>query len=54
MAALGLWCCAWAFSSCGEQGLLLLWCLGFSLQWFPLLQSTGFRCVEARVAPHEL
>lgn len=23
MAALGFWCCAWAFSSCGEQGLLL-------------------------------
>ena len=22
MAALGLHCCAWAFSSCGEQGLL--------------------------------
>ena len=22
LAALGLHCCAWAFSSCGEQGLL--------------------------------
>ena len=22
LAALGLRCCAWAFSSCGEQGLL--------------------------------
>ena len=22
MAALGLCCCAWAFSSCGERGLL--------------------------------
>ena len=24
MAALGLRCCAWAFSSCGEQGLLFV------------------------------
>ena len=24
MAALGLCCCAWAFSSCGEQGLLFV------------------------------
>ena len=36
MAVLGLCCCAWAFSSCGEQGLLFrcgAWgshCGGFS------------------------
>ena len=24
LAALGLRCCAWAFSSCGEQGLLFV------------------------------
>ena len=24
LAALGLHCCAWAFSSCGEQGLLFV------------------------------
>ena len=24
MTALGLRCCAWAFSSCGEQGLLFI------------------------------
>ena len=24
LAALGLCCCAWAFSSCGEQGLLFV------------------------------
>ena len=24
MAALGLCCCAWAFSSCGERGLLFV------------------------------
>ena len=28
LAALGLGCCARAFSSCGEQGLLLLWSMG--------------------------
>ena len=39
MAALGLCCCVWAFSSCGEQGLLA----GFSLRWLLLLQSTGSR-----------
>lgn len=30
VVGLGLCCCAWAFSSCGPQGLLLwLWCMGF-------------------------
>ena len=24
MAALGFCCCAWSFSSCGEQGLLFI------------------------------
>ena len=24
LAVLGLRCCAWAFSSCGEQGLLII------------------------------
>ena len=24
LAALGLCCCAWAFSSCGERGLLFI------------------------------
>ena len=28
MAALGLWCCVWLFSSCGEQGLLFIVVLG--------------------------
>ena len=27
LAALGLHCCTWAFSSCGEQGLLSSWSL---------------------------
>ena len=45
-AALGLRCCTWAFSSCGERGrgYSLLWCAGFSLRWLLLLQSTGSRC----------
>ena len=40
---LGLWCWAWAFSSCSEQGLLFVWCMGFSLQWLLLLLTTGSR-----------
>ena len=39
MAALGLRCRAWAFSSCGELGYSSLRCSGFSLQWLLLLQS---------------
>ena len=41
MAALGLCCCARAFSSCGE--LSSLRCAGFSLWWLLLLRSTGSR-----------
>ena len=52
LAALGLCCCARAFSSCGEPGLLFvvvsggyssLQCLRFSLRWLLLLWSTGSR-----------
>ena len=43
MAALGLRCCVWAFSSCGERGYSSLGCAGFSLRWLLLLQSTGSR-----------
>ena len=42
LAALGLHCCTWAFSSCSKQGLLCS-CAGFSLQWLLLLWSMGFR-----------
>ena len=54
LAVFGLRCCARAFSSCGEWGLLLvavrghyssLRCTGFSLRWLLLLWSTGFRHV---------
>ena len=41
LAALGLHCCAWAFSSCGERGQ----CVGFSLSWLLLLWITGYRCM---------
>ena len=49
MAVLGLHCCAWAFSSCGEQGLLFVvrcgarasHCSGFSC-CRPPAQHVGF------------
>ena len=55
LAALGLPCFSWAFSSCSEQGplsiaghrlslwWLLLQCTGFSMRWLPLLPSAGSR-----------
>ena len=43
MVALGLHCCARAFSSCRERGYSSLRCVGFSLWWLLLLQSTGSR-----------
>ena len=45
LAALGLRCCAWAFSSCSEWGLLFVAVCGLlSLRWLLLLQSRGSRC----------
>ena len=41
LAALGLHCCAWAFSSCGERGLLLIVVRG-------LLIAVVFLVVEHR------
>ena len=43
LAALGLRCCTWAFSSAASRGYSSLRCVGFSLQWLLLLQSTGSR-----------
>ena len=43
LAALGLRCCARAFSSCGERGLLFVVVHVFSLWWLLLLWSTGSR-----------
>ena len=45
LAALGLCCCTWTFSSCSERGgYSLLQCSGFSLRWLVLLWSMGSRC----------
>ena len=43
LAVLGLPCCTWAFSSCGERELLWLRCTSFSSQWLLWLQSSGSR-----------
>ena len=38
MAALGLRCCTWAFSSCGEQGLLFIAVRGLLIAVSPLVE----------------
>ena len=54
LAALGLHCCAWAFSSCSEQWLLLLWSTG-SVVVAHGLQSAGSVVVAHRlVAPRHV
>ena len=47
LAALGLCCCAWAFSSCGEVsgGYSSLHCMGFSLLWLLFVAEQGSRHV---------
>ena len=51
-----LHCCVWAFSSCGEWGLLSMQRVGLSLQWLLLLRSTGSRVhrLQELVVVHEL
>ena len=44
---LDLHCCAWAFSSCCDWGLLFN--AGFLLRWLLLLQSTGSRLIGFRI-----
>ena len=44
LAVLGLRCCMWIFSSCGEWGYSSFWWSGFLSQWLLLLQNTGSRC----------
>ena len=46
LAVLALPCLRSSFSSCGEQGLLQLWCTRFSLCWLLLLQSMGSRAQQ--------
>ena len=41
MAVLGLRCCVWAFSSCGEQGLLFLVVCGFLIAVASLVAEHG-------------
>ena len=41
MAALGLRCCVWAFSSCGEQGLLFVVVLGLLIAVASLVVEHG-------------
>ena len=43
LAALGLCCCAWASSSCGEWGLLFVVVRGLLIAVLLLLRSTGSR-----------
>ena len=43
LAALGLCCCARAFSSCREQGYCSLRCAVFSLRWLLLLAEHGLQ-----------
>ena len=41
LAALGLRCCAWAFSSCGEQGLLFIAVRGLLIAMASLVAEHG-------------
>ena len=45
MAALGLRCSAWLSLVAASGGYSSLHCVGFSLRWLLLLQSTGSRSV---------
>ena len=52
LVALGL--TAHRFSLVATVGTSLLWCAGFSLQWFPLLQSTAIGTWASVVAAYGL
>ena len=41
LAALGLHCCAWAFSSCGEQGILFVVMCGILTAMSSLVAEHG-------------
>ena len=45
MAALGLRCCAQAFFSCGERGLLFIAMCGLLIAVASLVRSTGSMCL---------
>ena len=50
----GLRCVAGAFSSCGEQGILLIMAQAFSWRWFLLLWSMGSRARASVAAVRRL
>ena len=53
LAVLGLHCCVWVFSSCGEQRLLSscgAW--AFQLLWLPFLQNSGSMSSASVVVAH--
>ena len=45
LAALGLHCCAWAFSSCGERGLFFVVVRGLPIAVASLVGSMVSRCM---------
>ena len=49
LAALGLCCCAWAFSSCGEQGLLFVAVCGLLIAMASLVAEHGALGTRASV-----
>ena len=54
LAALGLHCCAWAFSSCREQWLLLLWSTGSVVVAHGLQNVGSVVVVHGLVAPRHV
>ena len=54
LAALGLCCCTWAFSSCGERGLLFVVVRGLLIAVASLVAEHGLRCTASVVVVHGL
>ena len=48
LAELGLYCCKWAFSSCGKWGCSLVVVLGVLIVVAPLLGEHGFKGAQAQ------
>ena len=54
LAALGLCCCMWAFSSCGERGLLFVAVRGLLIAVASLVAEHGSRCAGSVVVARRL
>jgi len=54
LAALGLCCCAWAFSSCGEQGLSSSQWAGSHCGGFSCCKAQAVGCRDSVAVAHEL